>query len=43
MLEPFQALLDRYPRIAAKAVDDAKAEPVPVVPDLEDAPGTKVP
>ena len=41
LLEPFQALLDRYPRIPVTAVDDAKGDPAPVVPDAKDTPGAK--
>jgi hypothetical protein len=43
LLEPFQALLDRYPKIPATAAGDATAEPAPTVPDTKDTPGTKIP
>ncbi len=43
MLEPFQALLERYPAPAAAEAKAAPAPaPAPTVPDAKDAPGTKI-
>ena len=44
LLAPFQALLDRYPKVPATTADDAKGapEPAPTVPDAKGTPGTKI-